>query len=483
MLFNSLDFAVFLPLVFFAYWAIPGSRIRWQNALLLAASYVFYGWWDWRFLALLAGSSAVDYLVGRALGRTQDPGRRRVWLGLSLLVNLGVLFTFKYFGFFADAFASAFTFLGYRPGGSTLSIVLPVGISFYTFQTLSYTIDVYRRTLPPARDAVAFFAFVGFFPQLVAGPIERAGQLLPQFGHRRVFSYADGLLGVQLFCWGLFKKVVVADSCGRIVDLVFADYSDYSGSTLLLGAVLFSFQIYGDFSGYSDMALGTARLFGFRLQTNFAYPYFARDIGEFWRRWHISLTRWFRDYLYIPLGGSRMGLRITVRNVFVVFLVSGLWHGANWTFIVWGLIHFVLYLPLLLRGRNRRFLGPAAPGRWWPGPVDTIRMGLAFGAVTLAWVVFRSPTLGAAAAYLTRIFTTDPFAVPYVYGVGKVQAALCLLSVGALLLTEWLGREGDYPLLPVRSCRPRIAWAVCFLLAVAVLLLGQQEQAFIYFQF
>lgn len=483
MLFNSLDFAVFLPLVFLAYWAIPARRVGRRNALLLAASYVFYGWWDWRFLGLLAGSSAVDYAVGRALGRTAAPQRRRAWLGLSLLVNLGVLFVFKYFGFFVDAFAGSFSVLGYPVAGGGLGLVLPVGISFYTFQTLSYTLDVYRGTLPPTRDPVAFFAYVSFFPQLVAGPIERAGRLLPQFRTRHAFDYDEALLGVQLFCWGLFKKVVVADGCGRIVDLIFADYGDYSGSTLLLGAVLFSFQIYGDFSGYSDMALGTARLFGFRLQTNFAYPYFARDIGEFWRRWHLSLTQYFRDYVYIPLGGSRRGLRITVRNVFVVFLVSGLWHGANWTFVVWGLIHFLLYLPALLRGRNRRFLGDAAVGRGFPSVGELLRMAVTFATVTLAWVFFRSADVAAAVAYLRRMLTADPLAVPYVYGVGKVQAGLCLLMVAVLVVIEWRGRTGEYPLLPVRSRRPVVAWSVCLALAVVAFLLGQQEQAFIYFQF
>jgi alginate O-acetyltransferase complex protein AlgI len=482
MLFNSIEFAVFLPSVFAVYWLIGSQNPKGQNVWLLLASYVFYGWWDVRFLSLIALSSGVDYIVGLALGQTRAAGRRKGWLWLSVLVNLGMLAFFKYFDFFAENFSAAFTLLGRPIALTRLNLILPIGISFYTFQTLSYTIDVYRGQLAPSRDPVAFFAFVSFFPQLVAGPIERATHLLPQFARQRRFSYAEGLRGMSQILWGLFKKVVVADNCALIVNQIFDQAPSYGGSTLLLGAVLFAFQIYGDFSGYSDMAIGSARLFGIRLAPNFAYPYFARSVAEFWRRWHLSLNTWFRDYLYIPLGGSRGSRLHQLRNVLVIFVVSGFWHGASWNFIFWGMLHAAYFLPLLLTQRNRKNLGSVAPGRLFPTGRDLISMGSTFGLVTLAWVFFRAESLPAAFAYLERMFSPSLLSPPYVFGIGAARASLTLGSVALMLVIEWLGREQEIPI--YREQRSHgMQWSILYLLTMVVFLLGAEAQDFMYFQF
>jgi D-alanyl-lipoteichoic acid acyltransferase DltB (MBOAT superfamily) len=363
MLFNSIDFALFLPIVFILYWFFINKNLKLQNILLVIASYVFYGWWDWRFLSLIVFSSFVDYSVGVALSKTNLEHKRKLLLWTSILINLGFLGFFKYYNFFAESFADAFTLFGRHMEPSRLQILLPVGISFYTFQTLSYSIDVYKRKLEPTKDVVAFFAFVSFFPQLVAGPIERATNLLPQFYKKRHFVYAKAVDGMRQILWGLFKKMVIADNCAEYANQIFNNYEDYSGSTLFLGALFFTFQIYGDFSGYSDIAIGTSRLFGFNLMQNFAFPYFSRDIAEFWRRWHISLSTWFRDYLYIPLGGSRGGTWMKVRNTFIIFIVSGFWHGANWTFLIWGFLNALYFLPLLLMKKNRAHTNTVAEGK------------------------------------------------------------------------------------------------------------------------
>ena len=347
MYFNSIDFAIFLPIVFLLYWFVTQKNLKLQNALIVVASYVFYGWWDWRFLSLIVFSSLVDYSIGLALKKEEQQSKRKLLLWTSIGVNLGFLGFFKYYNFFVDNFVSAFSFFGQPIQPNTLDIILPVGISFYTFQTLSYTIDVYKRKLEPTSNLISFLAFVSFFPQLVAGPIERATHLLPQFYKKRVFHYSLAVNGCRQILWGLFKKIVIADNCAEYANLIFNNSSDYSGSTLFMGALFFTFQIYGDFSGYSDIAIGTSRLFGFDLKQNFAFPYFSRDIAEFWRRWHISLSTWFRDYLYIPLGGSQGGTLMKVRNTFIIFLVSGFWHGANWTFIAWGFLNALYFLPLL----------------------------------------------------------------------------------------------------------------------------------------
>jgi D-alanyl-lipoteichoic acid acyltransferase DltB (MBOAT superfamily) len=379
MLFNSIDFAIFLPLVFILYWFINKKHLRFQNIFLLIASYIFYSWWDWRFLSLIIFSTVVDYSVGISLSYKKNLLTRKLLLITSLVVNLGFLGFFKYYNFFIDNFREAFSFFGGEFNANSLRIVLPVGISFYTFQTLSYTIDVYRQKIKPTKSFIAFAAYVSFFPQLVAGPIERATNLLPQFLNKRKFDYNKAINGMRQILWGLFKKIVIADSCAVYVNDIFANYSIHSGSTLVLGAILFAFQIYGDFSGYSDIAIGTARLFGFNLMRNFAFPYFSRDIAEFWRRWHISLSTWFRDYLYIPLGGSRGNTANKIRNIFIIFIVSGFWHGANWTFIVWGALNAIYFLPLLLLNQNRKNLEIVAKNRLLPSLKDFFSILMTFG--------------------------------------------------------------------------------------------------------
>ena len=396
MSFPSLAFWVFLPVVLVLFHGPFRHRLRGQNALLLAASYVFYGWWDWRFLSLIVLSTATDYALGRVLERTEDASRRHWALAVSLAVNLGLLGFFKYAGFFIDSWVDAWASVGVTMHRPSLEIVLPVGISFYTFQTLSYTIDVYRKQLKASQDWLEFAAYVSFFPQLVAGPIERASRLLPQLQRKRKVTEAAVLIGCRMIAWGLFKKVVIADSAAQYANAIFGASEDMSGPMLSVGVVAFAIQIYGDFSGYSDVAIGLGRLFGLRLKSNFRFPYFSRNVAEFWRRWHISLNTWFRDYLYIPLGGSRGGQWMALRNVAVVFLVSGLWHGADWKFVVWGGIHAALFVPVFVMGRNR-----VTFDQWhW---THVLRMLWTFVLVCFAWVFFRAESMGQALQILHDI--------------------------------------------------------------------------------
>lgn len=486
MLFNSIDFAIFLPIVFFTYWALDG-KLRAQNFLLIAASYLFYGWWDWRFLSLIFFSSAVDYLVGIGFSKIDDARKRRLLLLTSIVVNLGFLGFFKYYNFFLDNLIEAYTFFGQQINPRGLDIVLPVGISFYTLQTLSYTIDVYRRKLEPTRDPVAFFAFVSFFPQLVAGPIERATNLLPQFFQRRTFDYPKAVDGMRQMLWGLFKKIVIADNCAIYVNDIFANYSDYSGITLFMGGVLFAFQIYADFSGYSDIAIGCARLFGFSLMRNFAFPYFSRDIAEFWRRWHISLSTWFRDYVYIPLGGSFGSQWEKIRNTMVVFMVSGFWHGARWTFIIWGALNALYFLPLLLAKRNRKNMDTVAEGRILPGVADLLRMTSTFLLVSLAWVFFRAESLAHAVAYLKRMFSSAMLESPvkdvWAINTGNHVIYLSLALIGFTIL-EWVQRDKQHAL-QLRTARlPRVVrWSVYYGIIIVCFFMNGAQQDFIYFQF
>ena len=476
MLFNSLDFAVFLPIVFVLYWFVTKHNLKLQNALIVAASYVFYGWWDWRFLSLIIFSTFLDYSIGRRLKNEENETRRKALLWTSIIVNLGFLGFFKYYNFFLDNFIAAFSFFGQEIQANSLNIILPVGISFYTFQTLSYSIDVYKKKLEPTEDFIAFSAFVCFFPQLVAGPIERATNLLPQFYKTRTFEYDKAVDGMRQILWGLFKKVVIADNCAEYSNLIFNNYQDYNGSTLLLGAIFFTFQIYGDFSGYSDIAIGTSRLFGFNLMQNFATPYFSRDIAEFWRRWHISLSTWFRDYLYIPLGGSRGGTWMKVRNTFIIFLVSGFWHGANWTFIVWGGLNALYFLPLLLLKRNRTNLGVVAEGRILPTLREVFQMGTTFLLTVLAWVFFRSPEISEAFQYLLRILKVSQG--------NNVELPFYIITmIGFLLIIEWKSKSEITPSLLVNKGWKSFIVSSLMLWFVILGLLGGNPEQFIYFQF
>lgn len=479
MFFNSVTFAIFLPVVFILYWFVFNRNLKFQNLLIAVASYFFYGWWDWRFLSLILFSTLVDFFIGVALKSEERLWRRKILLWTSILVNLGFLGVFKYYNFFLDSLYDVIPGLKATLGFNTLEIILPVGISFYTFQTLSYTIDVYKRRLEPTSDFISFAAFVSFFPQLVAGPIERATNLLPQFYNSRKFNYAEAVDGMRQILWGLFKKIVIADNCAIIANMIFNNSSEYSGSSLLLGAVFFAFQIYGDFSGYSDIAIGTSRLFGFNLMRNFAFPYFSRDIAEFWRRWHISLSTWFRDYLYIPLGGSRGGTSMKIRNTFIIFIVSGFWHGANWTFIVWGALNAFYFLPLLLTKKNRQNLEIVAYNSKFPSFKEFLNILATFGLTTLAWVFFRAENLGHALQYLEDILSFSIFQKP------EVLPKEILLLLLIFITIEWFGRKGEYGIEQISNVFSRpLRWVTYTLIVTLIFLFNSSSNVeFIYFQF
>ncbi|AXT20752.1 MBOAT family protein [Flavobacteriaceae bacterium AU392] len=479
MLFNSLDFAVFLPIIFVLYWFVFKSNLRFQNILLIIASYVFYGWWDWRFLSLIIFSSLLDYVIGLSLSKENNPNKRKQLLWISICVNLGFLGFFKYYNFFIDNFVEAFSFFGSKISPNTLNIILPVGISFYTFQTLSYTIDVYKRKLEPTRDIASFLAFVSFFPQLVAGPIERATNLLPQFYDKREFHYSKAIDGLRQILWGLFKKIVIADNCAKYANIIFNNSEDYSGSTLFFGALFFAFQIYGDFSGYSDIAIGTSRLFGFDLKQNFAFPYFSRNIAEFWRRWHISLSTWFRDYLYIPLGGSQGSIWMKIRNTFIIFLVSGFWHGANWTFIAWGFLNALYFLPLLLAKKNRKYLDNVAQKTLLPSFREVISIGITFSLTVFAWIFFRAESITHAFSFIKEIFTSSFFRIP------EIRPLDVMVLIMVFMIIEWFGRDQKYAISNMFLARHKFfRWTFYMILIACIFIYSSNvEQEFIYFQF
>ncbi|TXN35969.1 MBOAT family protein [Flagellimonas hymeniacidonis] len=480
MLFNSADFAIFLPITFFFYWYVTHKNVAIQNVFLVVASYLFYGWWDPRFLTLIIFSSFVDYSIGLNLSKSGNPKVRKALLFTSLLVNLGLLGFFKYYNFFVDSFVDAFSFFGREIGAQSLNIILPVGISFYTFQTLSYTIDVYKGKLKPTNNLIAFFAFVSFFPQLVAGPIERATNLLPQFFNKRTFSYTNAVDGMRQILWGLFKKVVIADNCAKFVNIIFENYPEQSGSTLILGAFFFAFQIYGDFSGYSDIAIGVSRLFGFSLMQNFAFPYFSRDIAEFWRRWHISLSSWFRDYLYIPIGGSKGGKLNKVRNVFIIFIVSGFWHGANWTFIIWGFLNALYFIPIMLLNKNRINTDSVAEGKLFPSLKELFQMLFTFLLTLLAWIFFRAPSVTDAIRYIENIFSDSFFSIPSALNEWLLTIALIIFMV----FVEWIQRSKKHALeLEHNQLKKPLRWAFYLAVTFSLFWFGGAQQDFIYFQF
>ena len=484
MLFNSIEFAVFLPIVFVLYWFVFNRNLKLQNLFVVVASYVFYGWWDWRFLFLIAFTSFCSWGSGLLIEKYKDdPGKAKTMSALNIVLNLLILGVFKYYDFFAREFAELF---GLSSDGLLLNIILPVGISFYTFQALSYSIDVYRGKLEPTHDVVQFFAFVSFFPQLVAGPVERATNLLPQFEKPRQFDYDIAVDGMRQILWGLFKKMVVADNCAVFVDQVFADYTNQTGSTLLLAAIFFTFQIYGDFSGYSDIAIGTAKLFGIKLMRNFKVPFFSRDIAEFWRRWHISLTTWFRDYVYIPLGGSRLGKAKVVRNTLIIFLLSGFWHGANWTFIVWGAYHALLFLPLILLGKNRKHTDEVAAGRMLPSLREAGQMLLTFFLAVIGWIVFRSSGMPSALGYFKGLMQFGTLRAGYRFFTLPEMWPTNLFIV-LMLVVEWYQRDKEHGLeridriMVLQNVYVRIA--LYSLAIVSMILFGVKHATFIYFQF
>ena len=482
MLFNSIDFAIFLPIVFILYWFVTNKNFKIQNFTIVVVSYIFYGWWDWRFLLLIIFSTLVDYFVALRLLKQENAKSRKIVLLISIIVNLGFLGFFKYYNFFIQNFVSAFTVFGKEMSANTLNIILPVGISFYTFQTLSYTIDVYHKKIQTTKSIIAYAAFVSFFPQLVAGPIERATHLLPQFLTKRTFNYNKGVCGLQQILWGFFKKIVIADNCAKYANLIFSNPTDYTGSTLVIGALFFTFQIYGDFSGYSDIAIGTAKLFGFDLKKNFNFPYFSTNIAEFWRRWHISLSAWFKDYVYIPLGGSRGNKWKTIRNVFIVFILSGLWHGANWTFIVWGALNALFYLPLLFINKHKQNIENKKI-RKAPTRAKTIfKMLLTFSLTVFAWIFFRAESVPHALSYIYQIFSATLFSVPNFAGWSQVIPIMILIKI--FIITEWYGRNSEFAIANLSKLWPqKLRYVVYYAIAISIIYFSGEPQKFIYFQF
>ena len=478
MLFNSFDFLLFLPIVFLLYWFVFKSR-KIQNLFLVAASYVFYGWWDWRFLFLIAITSICSYASGILLERYEG---RRKWQWMvsfaNITLNLLILGVFKYYNFFMESLEGLFRSIGYQIDWVTLDVILPVGISFYTFQALSYTIDVYKKKLPATHDIVEFFAYICFFPQLVAGPIERATNLLPQFQHSRTFNYDRAVDGGKQILWGFVKKILIADRCAIIVDFYWNQYQDLPGLTLFILGVLFTFQIYCDFSGYSDIAIGCAKLFGIQLTKNFDNPYFSRSIPEFWRRWHISLMTWFRDYIYIPLGGSRCSKWKVIRNVFIVWGVSGLWHGADWTFVCWGLFHATLLSFYIILGINSKYKHIVAFGHYLPNIREAMQMIVTFFLVVIGWIIFRSDSMSQAAGFLQSICTNKFFDPSALYGLKEL--ILCF----AFLTIEWWQRDKPFVLLMQGVKSKFVKWAICIGIAVfSYFYMADSISKFIYFQF
>jgi len=479
MLFNSIDFAIFLPIVFAIYWFVVNKNNTIRNGFIVIASYFFYACWDWRFLILILFSTVTDYAVGLYLKKISTQRKRKVLLAVSIVVNLSFLGFFKYCNFFIENFIDLFCLFGSKLNIHTLQIILPVGISFYTFQTISYTIDVYRKKIEATDNFLAFAAFVSFFPQILAGPIERAANLLPQFYTRPTFDYSKAVDGVRQILWGLFKKVVIADTCAIFVNPIFEQSYTLSGSTLAIGVVLFSFQIYGDFSGYSDIAIGTARLFGISLRQNFAYPNFSRSVAEFWRRWHISLSSWFKDYLYIPIGGSRGNLWMRIRNTFIIFLVSGFWHGADWTFVCWGGINAIYMIPSVIRKTNRKNLDIVAQNKRLPSWQELGNVLVTFILITFSRIFFRSENILQAIHYIKNIFSASFFEK-----VSIIPSTTLIFLILFFTVVEWIGREQKHGLEQFGlKWKKWVRWLFYFILGILIFAFSGNAQEFFYFQF
>ncbi|WP_175622745.1 MBOAT family O-acyltransferase [Chryseobacterium schmidteae] len=482
MLFNSIGFVIFLPVVFLLYWFLKNKNLKLQNILSLLSSYFFYACWDWRFLFLLMFSTFLDYFTGLKMQDAKNQKRKRFWFWLSVAVNLGFLGIFKYYNFFAESFAETISYVGLQVNPWTLKVILPVGISFYTFHGLSYVIDIYKDRIKAESNVVDYAVFVSFFPLLVAGPIERATHLLPQIKKRRTFDYTKAVDGLKQILWGLFKKIVIADNCAEFANQIFNNSDDQSGSNLALGAVFFAFQIYGDFSGYSDIAIGTARLFGIDLLRNFAFPYFSRDIAEFWRRWHISLSSWFKDYLYIPLGGSKGGNWMRIRNTFIIFIVSGFWHGANWTFIVWGALNALFILPSIIMKTNRNNLESVAQGNLLPTIKVFFQMIITFTLAVFAWIFFRAENITHALSYISGIFSKSLFSIPTITPHFPVLIIIILIIIFTII--EWLGREQQYAIAMLGTkWKSSLRYAMYYAIIIAIFWFAGKDQQFIYFQF
>lgn len=479
MIFNSLSFLIFLPIVFTIYWSIKANKLLYRNLTLLIASYYFYACWDFRFLILLIFSTFLDYITGYLISINSKRKNKRLWLIISITINLGFLGFFKYYNFFAHSFANLLSKFGLEANLSYLNIILPIGISFYTFHGVSYVLDIYNNKIKPEKNFIIYSLFVAYFPLLVAGPIERATHLLPQLKTIKKFNFNLAKLGMKQILWGLFKKIVIADNCAVYVDQIYNFESGHNGSAFIVASVLFAFQIYGDFSGYSDIALGTSRLFGIELIKNFSFPYFSRDIAEFWRRWHISLSSWFRDYVYIPLGGSKNGLIKSVINTFIIFTLSGFWHGANWTFLFWGVINAIYFMPLLLKQKNRKNLDYIAENKTFPNFKELSQVILTFSLVTIGWIFFRSQNIDVAFRILTRIFSLEAIKKPTIYPNIQTFLLICFM-----LILEWQNRMLNFGLEKTGEKWPKLLkYGLYYLIIFSIFWFAGEEKQFIYFQF
>jgi alginate O-acetyltransferase complex protein AlgI len=490
MLFNSIEFTIFLPIVFCFYWFITKRNLQAQNILLLLASYFFYGWWDWRFLLLLISISLSNYFIGIEIDKNDATSKKKIWLMVGLIVNLGVLVFFKYFNFFIDSFIDLISLFGYSIPGSSLKIVLPIGISFYIFLSISYLLDIYKGNFAAHRNIIVVLLALSFFPIILAGPIQRPSLLIPQIIRKREFSYNNTTDGLRQILWGLFVKIVIADNLAKYVDEIFLHYSDFSGSTLLIGVVLFAVQIYADFSGYSDIAIGIAKLFGFNLMRNFAYPYFSRDITEFWRRWHISLTTWFRDYLFIPVSFAisyrinrekvlliKSDLFIYLITSVIIWFLTGLWHGANYTFIIWGLIHGFFLILYRLQQKPRRKLFKKFGINNNNIVIIFFETIITLVIVMFAWIFFRSDTLPQALVYIHNIFSKSLFSLPQIFPM-KI-----ILLVLLFIIIEWLQRDKQYALQIENIRYGFLRWGIYYCIVFIILLFSGNKLQFIYFQF
>ena len=479
MLFNSIEFAVFLPIVFLLYWFVFAKNLKIQNLFIVIASYVFYGWWDWRFLFLMAFTSICSWGSGLLIERFKStPKKAKAVSVLNIVINLLVLGVFKYYDFFVGSFADLF--LGGKKDGLLLNIILPVGISFYTFQALSYSIDIYRGKMKPTRDVIQFFAFVSFFPQLVAGPIERATNLLPQFAKQRKFDYDLAVDGMRQILWGLFKKMVVADNCAVYVDKVFPNFASQTGSTLALGIVLFAVQLYCDFSGYSDIAIGTSKLFGIRLMRNFNNPYFATSFADYWKRNHISLTTWFMDYVYYPMIGISDKLAYWNFCMIATFLLSGLWHGAGWTFVLWGLYQgvFIVISMNSAKGRKRFEKKHGLKNNKlyeWASRIVT------FLIICVGLILFRAENISQAWGYFCGIFRNGLFSIPWLDT--RTYYIPVLVSLLALFVVEWIQRNKEHAFDLSGMKSHVLKFGIYYVIVAALFWFGGHAESFIYFQF
>jgi D-alanyl-lipoteichoic acid acyltransferase DltB (MBOAT superfamily) len=490
MLFNSIEFAFFLPIVFLLYWFVINKNLKIQNSFLLIASYFFYGWWDWRFLSLLVILSIFNYFIGILIDKNEIDRSKKIWLYLGLIVNIGLLGVFKYYNFFVDSFINLISVIGYNLPKSTTKIILPLGISFYVFLSLSYIIDIYKHNLKANRNIVEVLLSLSFFPIILAGPIQRPSTLLPQIARRREFSYDTSVDGLRQILWGLFVKIVIADNLAPEADTIFLNFSDYSGSTLFLGMVIYSFQIYADFSGYSNIAIGTAKLFGFRLMQNFAYPYFSRDITEFWKKWHISLTTWFRDYIFLPLSFLISWKTKNERVLFfkkdhfiyivasiIVWFLTGLWHGANYTFIIWGMINglFLIFYHLQNRARKKLFKKLSINNNNSIIVITETIITLSF--IMLAWIFFRADSIHHALQYIDEMFSLSIFSLP------QVLPKKALLLTFFFIFFEWLQRDKEHAL-QIENIKYRVLrWGIYLSITWLIFFFGGGAQKFIYFQF